>query len=127
MIEYKNNPDNNIVELVIEGKITEADFNQVVAQLKVDLAKHGKLRILEEVRQFEGIDPIALWQDLRFGFAHLNDFTHAALVADAQWMRTVTDVLNRVLSMKVKTFEPSQLDEARHWLTNLSSDRPQPE
>ena len=120
MIEYKNNPENNIVEIVIEGKITEEDFDRVVSQLKADIAKHGKLRVLEEVRHFEGIDPIALWKDIRFGFAHLNDFTHAALVADAKWMRTLTEVFDRVLSVKVKTFEPSQIEEARHWLAELT-------
>jgi SpoIIAA-like len=118
MIEYKNNPNNNIIEIIIEGKITEEDFDQVVAQLKVDIAKHGKLRILEELRHFEGIDPQALWKDIRFGFAHLNDFTHAALVADTKWLRTLAEAFNSVLSVKVKAFEPSQIDEARNWLSN---------
>ncbi len=118
MIAYKNNPNNNIVEIIIEGKITEADFAQVVSQLKADIAKHGKLRVLEEIRHFEGIDPLALWQDLRFGFTHLNDFTDAALVADASWIRTLTDIFDRVLSVKVKTFEPSQIEAARNWLAN---------
>ena len=26
MIEYKSNPNDNVVELLVEGKITEADF-----------------------------------------------------------------------------------------------------
>ena len=119
MIEYKNNPNNNIVEIIIEGKITEEDFDQVDTQLKVDIAKHGKLRILEELRHFEGIDPHALWKDIRFGFAHLNDFTHAALVADTKWLRTLAEAFNSVLSIKVKAFEPSQIDEARNWLSNM--------
>ncbi|MEO0932680.1 MAG: STAS/SEC14 domain-containing protein [Cyanobacteria bacterium J06641_2] len=50
MIEYRNNPENNIVEISVEGKITEADIDQVVAQIKADIEKHGKLRILEEIR-----------------------------------------------------------------------------
>jgi hypothetical protein len=74
------------------------------------------LRILEEIRHFEGIEPLALWQDLCFGFAHLNNFTDAALVADAKWIRTLTDVFDRVLSVKVKIFEPSHIEEARNWL-----------
>ena len=126
MIEYNNNSQNNIVEIIIDGKITEADFDQLASQLQVDIAKHGKLRVLEEIRHFEGIDPIALWNDLRFSFAHLNDFSHAAVVADAQWLRTLTNLFDRVLSVQVKTFEPSQREEARHWLADLSNDRPQP-
>ncbi|MBD2512424.1 STAS/SEC14 domain-containing protein [Nostoc muscorum FACHB-395] len=118
MIEYKNNPNNNIVEIIIEGKISEEDFDQIVSQLKVDIAKHGKLRVLEEIRHFEGIDPLALWKDIRFGLTHLNDFTYAALVADTKWIRTLAEVFNSVLSVKVKTFEPSQIDEARNWLSD---------
>lgn len=48
MIEYRNNPEDNIVEITVEGKVTEADFDQVIAKLKADIKKHGKLRILEE-------------------------------------------------------------------------------
>jgi SpoIIAA-like len=121
MIEYKNNPDNNIVEIVIAGKITEADFDQVISQFKVDIAKHGKLRILEEIRHFEGIDPLALWKDVRFGFAHINDFTHAALVSETKWLRTLTEAFDNVLSAKVKAFEPSQIDEARNWLLDADT------
>jgi SpoIIAA-like len=120
MIEYTRNPDNNIVKIIIEGKITEDDFERVVSQFKVDLEKHHKLRVLEEVRHFEGIDPFAFWKDIRFGFAHLNDFTHAAFVADAKWMRTMTEVFSRIfpVNVKIKVFEPSQIDEAQNWLTN---------
>jgi hypothetical protein len=87
--------------------------------LKVDLEKHGKLRILEKIRSFDGIDPIALWKDVRFGFAHINDFTHAAVVTDAKWMRTFAIAIGSVLSAEVKAFEGSQMQEERTWLVNV--------
>lgn len=118
MIEYKNNSDNNIVEIIVEGKITEADFDQVVSQMKADIEKHGKLRMLEEIRSFEGIDPITLWKDARFGLAHVNDFTHVAVIVEQAWMRTWSQAVDNVLSAKVKAFEPSQIDAAREWLAN---------
>ena len=65
MIEYKNNSSNNIVEISVEGKITEADFDRVSSQMKADINKHGKLRLLETFHSFEGIDPITLWKDRR--------------------------------------------------------------
>lgn len=116
MIEYRNNPHNNIVEISVEGKISEADFESVIARLRGDIEKHGKLRILEEIRSFEGIDPIALWKDIRFGLAHVNDVTHAAVVADAKWVRTFAEAVNSVLSAEVKAFERPHLNEARQWL-----------
>jgi len=119
MIEYRRNPDHNIVEISIEGEISETDFDQVSARLKADIEKHGKLRILEEIRSFEGIDPIALWKDARFGLAHANDFTHAAVVADAKWMRTFAEAVGSILSAQVKGFERTQIEEARNWLTSV--------
>lgn len=119
MIEYRNNPNNNIVEISVAGKITEADFDRVIAQLKTDIEKHGKLRILEEVRSFDGIDPIVLWKDVRFGFAHINDFTHAAVVTDAKWMQTFAEAVGSVLSAQVKAFEASQIEAARMWLADV--------
>lgn len=116
MIEYKNNPDNNIVEICIEGKITEADFDRVISQMKSDIKKHGKLRILEEVRSFDGIDPMALWKDARFGLAHVKDFTHAAVVSEAKWMRTLSEAVGSVFSAEVKAFEGMQIEQARQWL-----------
>jgi hypothetical protein len=116
MIEYKNYPQNNIVEISIEGTIREADFDQVTERLKTDLKQHGKLRILEEIRSFEGIDPIALWKDVRFSLSHVNDFTHAAVVTEAKWMRTFAEAINSVLSAQVKAFERSQIEAARQWL-----------
>ncbi|MBE9045569.1 STAS/SEC14 domain-containing protein [Pleurocapsales cyanobacterium LEGE 10410] len=117
-IEYKNNSDSNIVEIYVDGKITETDLERVISLLKVDLQKHGKLRILENIRSFEGIDPIALWKDLNFGLSHVDDITHAAVVADAKWMRTFAEALDNVLSAKVKAFEAAQIDEAKIWLAS---------
>ncbi|MBE9048791.1 STAS/SEC14 domain-containing protein [Pleurocapsales cyanobacterium LEGE 10410] len=116
MIEYKSYPDNNLVEISVSGKITEADFDRVISQMKADIDKHGKLRLLEIFHSFEGIDPIALWKDAKFGLAHLNDFTHVAVVAEPTWMQTFASAVDNLLSAKVKPFESSQVEQARTWL-----------
>ena len=116
MIDYKSYPDNNLVELVAGGKITEADMTNAVTRLKADIQTHGKLRMLEEIRGFEGIDPTALWKDAQFGLAHVNDFSHVAIVADAAWMRTFAAAAGNLLSARVKAFELGQVEEARAWL-----------
>jgi hypothetical protein len=88
----------------------------LISQAHADFKKHGKLRILEEIRSFEGMDPIVLWKDLKFGLPHLNDITHVAVVADAKWMRTFAEAINSVLSAKVKAFELGQIEQTRTWL-----------
>lgn len=123
MIEYRNNPTSNVVELIVEGQITEADLDQVIARMKLDITKHGKLKLLEEIRSFEGIDPIALWKDAQFGLSHVDDFTHAAVVAEAQWVRTISAAADNILTAQVKAFEPSQMEAARTWLLTAPDPR----
>ena len=118
MIQYKNSPDNNVVEICVDGEITETDFNRTIAQLEADIRKHGKLRILEEIRNFQGGNPLLIWKDARLGVAHIHSFTHAAVVTEARWMRSLSDVVNSVLPAKVKAFECSQVEDARQWLAN---------
>gem|GEM_PF-4994142 len=35
-----------------------------------------------------------------------------------KWIRTITEAFSKVLSAEVKVFEPSQINEARNWLSN---------
>lgn len=116
MIDYQKHDTLNLVELTIFGAITEEDFDRVSAQLTADIEQHGKLRLLEEIRSFEGMDPITLWKDVQFSFQHINDFSHVAVVAEAEWVRTISTAIDNILQAQVKAFEPSQIETARTWL-----------
>lgn len=123
MIDYKRNENSNLVELTISGKITEADFSRVTDLMADDIQRHRKLKLLEEIQSFEGIDPIALWKDVQFGLQHINDFTHVAVVADVEWVRTISTAVDNILSAQVKAFDLSQIEVARTWLETA----PEPE
>ena len=120
MIEYKKAIDNNVAEIVVEGKLTEADFERAIAQMTADIEKHGKLRLLEEIRSFGGMDLMVLWKDAQFGLKHVNDFSHVAVVADAEWMRTIAAAAGNILSAEVKAFDRASIDAARNWLITAS-------
>ena len=118
MVKYKENSENNIVEICVDSKITKTDFEQISTQLKASIQKHGKLRLLEEVHRYHYTESIMLLKDILFGLSPTSDFTHAALVTDAKWIPTYLKAINNVLSTKVKAFESAEIDEARLWLTN---------
>lgn len=117
MIEYSNNPNNNVVEITVEGKITAADFKSLMAKADADFEKYGKLRVLEDIRNFEGIDPMALWtafQQIR----RIYDVTHAAIVVDAKWLRAIAEAISGIYPFEMKVFERSLIEEAKFWLAN---------
>ena len=115
MIEYKNNPDNSVVELAIDGKLAEADFKTLIAKVEADFTKHGKLRVLEDIRSFKGIDPGALWAAFK-QVGRINDISHAAVVIDIKWLHTVAEAISGIYPFEIKVFERSQIEEARAWL-----------
>lgn len=116
MLEYKKDPNSNIAEIIVDGKITDDEMNTVIAQMKADLDKGGKLKLLEDVRNFSGMEPAALFKDARFGFALMKSVSHVAVVSDAQWMRILAETFGRLSPAEIKTFERGQIDAARNWL-----------
>ena len=91
---------------------SDIELDRVTTQLKENIQKHSKLRILEEIRSFDGIDSITLWKDVQFSLFHVNDFTHAAVMADAKWMRTYAEAMDSILSAKVQAFKLAKIDRA---------------
>jgi len=118
MIAYKNNSDNNIVELVTDDDSPETGSADIVAQIEADMAQHGQLRILHEIRSPYGTDPSTFWKDARFALAHDKGFSHIALVTDADWLKKMANSTGSTLSADVRVFPLSQLTEARTWLEN---------
>ena len=74
MIEYREEAGSNVVEIVVDGGVSKAEFEDVAAKLEAAIARHGKVRVLEEVRSLGGIEPAAFWGDLKFSLRHLSDY-----------------------------------------------------
>lgn len=116
MIQYVSVPGSPVVEITVEGKVTDPDLRAAMDRMTEDLAQ-GKTRVLERIEHFTGIDPAALWTDIRLGVPLSQKITKAAIVADAAWIRSLTDIAKVLTKAEVKTFRPDQLEEARTWVS----------
>lgn len=116
MLSYEMKPDSAVAEIVVDGQITDAEMNTVIAAMKADLDKGGKIKLLEDIRSFEGMEPAAFFKDVRFGLAMMKGVSHVAVVSDASWLRMLAETFGRVSPAQMKVFERSRIDEARAWL-----------
>jgi hypothetical protein len=116
MIDYRQDPTSGVIEITVDGKITKQEFEQIAAKLEARIAHHGKVRLLEEIRSFGGMDPAAFWDDVKFSLRHLSDFSRCAVVTDKRWIEWLMKAVAPFVACELQHFPPEQIAAARHWL-----------
>lgn len=86
MLSYKEMDNLAAVEIEISARVSTEEFDKTARKLEAFIARHGRVRVLEVVHDFEGMDAKAFWHDLKFSLRHLNDFSRCAIVSDAKFL-----------------------------------------
>lgn len=116
MIRYSTEPNSPVIELAVEGAITNADLTIHMGRLREDIEQNGKTRLIEIIQHFTGIEPAALWTDLTQAPSLARKLTRVAVVADQAWIRAMTGFAPLFTPAELKAFAPEQIDQARAWI-----------
>ena len=73
MLAYKEYDNAQAVEIVINGRVSTEEFDKVARKLEAFIKSHGKIRVLEVIKDFEGMDAGAFWHDVKFSLRHVQD------------------------------------------------------
>lgn len=92
------------------------ECDKVASKLEAFIARHGKVRVLEVVRDFEGMDAGAFWHDIKFSLRHLHDFSRVAVVSSEEIRNLWSALVAPFLRCEVEHFTPEELEAARDWL-----------
>ncbi len=107
----------NIIEIEVDGKVTDDELHDAMARFEAAIETHGRIRILEIISAFPSMESAgAWWEDARFSLKHLKEFERAAVVADQKWIQLWTRIVRPFVRTEVRTFHSDQVDEARAWL-----------
>ena len=115
MIRYHTAPDSSVIEISVEGKITDHELREAIERMRGDL-ENGKTRVLERIEHFTGIEPKALWTDMTLGVSVARKVTRAAVVADAGWIHASMHLARFFTKAEIKAFHVNELDQARAWI-----------
>ena len=85
MYQLMSESSGNVMGIKVSEKLTEKDYETLVPLLEEAISKHGKIRLLWDMDDFEGWNLEALWQDLKFDTKHKDSIERLALVGDKQW------------------------------------------
>jgi hypothetical protein len=115
MLQVRQSGETNVLEIELDGAMTREDFDRVTARAEEMIERFGTIRIVEIIRDIGKMEPSAIWADFKWGPKHLKNFSHAAVVADQQWVEWMAVALRRFIPVKVRCFHLDELEEARQW------------
>lgn len=126
-VTLKHLPDEKYLEVLLTGKITEQDYELFVPELERLIGEHGQLRMLVELRNFEGWTFSGLWEDLKFDIKHFNDIERLAIVGEKRWHEGMALFCKPFTTASIRYFESFEIGDAREWLTQERPGQEQPE
>lgn len=116
MLSYTEHDNSQAVEIVLKGRVSTEEFDSVAKKLEAFIARHSRVRVLEIIKDFEGMDASAFWHDIKFSLRHLKDFSRVAIVANPDTHHLWSNLVAPFMQCDVEHFAPGEEEAARDWL-----------
>lgn len=120
LLNISGEPEPRVIRAAVAGQLEEHDYRLLTSQVEQLLEKHASLRILVQLRQFEGWSPGAVWEDVKLGYRHFSDFERLAVVGDKYWEEWMVRLARPFTLAETRYFEPPDIDQALEWITEPS-------
>jgi hypothetical protein len=106
-----------VVGVEAGGKLTAEDYTKVLAPALAAATKDGgQIRIvLFFTGEFDGLEPGAVWQDVKTGLRDWTAWERIALVTDHAWMRDGLRMFAWAVPGEVRAFRAGEREEAIAW------------
>jgi hypothetical protein len=118
-IKLEETPAGKIVTLIFKGQISREDYELFVPRLEGLMGRNEKIRLLVELRDFEGWTLGAAWEETKFAVKHFNDIERLAIVGDRQWERGMAQFVKPFTTASVKYFDKDEMDAAKRWVREV--------
>jgi SpoIIAA-like len=103
------------------GKLSRADYRDVLEPTLNAAVESGELRLLFVLSDFDGLEHGAWIEDVKTGLevlvGHHSAWKRFALVTDADWVAKATRMFAWLIPGEVRIFDLDHLEEARAWVT----------
>ena len=115
-VDFAASTDTNVVFLRVSGKLTKADYESFVPELEKWIERHGTIRLLFDMDDFQGWSLSAAWEDLKLGIRHFGDIERIAMIGDKAWEHGVATLCKPFTKATVRYFDRSESGQARTWI-----------
>ena len=116
MFKILNLTQNNLIAFQVKGKVTKEDYDRLTPLLEKTSREHDTKKLYVEIENIQGIEPSALWEDLKAYFQHYKDYDRIAIVSDGKVIEILTKAAKPFVSGEVRFFRDPDLLRARQWV-----------
>jgi hypothetical protein len=118
MIEVLTGFPDDVAAFVCHGQVTKTDYESVlIPDVDHRLGRHDKVRIYyETAADFVGVDPGAMWEDMKVGFEHWSRWERLAVVTDLEWIKQTMRIFGFLMPGELRAFPTDEAAAARDWL-----------
>jgi hypothetical protein len=103
------------------GKLTKADYRDVLEPALHRALGSGELRLLFVLTDFEGLEPGAWIDDVKTGldafFRHHSAWKRFALVTDVDWVAKSTRMFAWMIPGETSIFDLDHIEDAKTWVS----------
>jgi hypothetical protein len=114
MIEILEGLPDNVVGLVVKGRVTQRDCAETLLPA-IEKARdwHHRLRLYYEIRSRY---PGAAWDEISFGSADAPAWERVAVVSDVAWIRHTVQAVRLLIPSEIRVFSTTQIPEGLAWI-----------
>ncbi|WP_043319555.1 STAS/SEC14 domain-containing protein [Microbulbifer sp. HZ11] len=96
-----------LLTLHARGKLEHEDYETLVPMLESAIAgmEHPKIDVLMDMRELEGWEIRAAWDDLKLGVKHGRQFNKVAMVGNRAWQETAAKIGTWFIGGEARYFE----------------------
>ena len=118
MIELLTDFPEHVLAFACRGHVTRQEYEEVlIPAVERALQKHDKIRLYYEIgADFEGIDPGAVWEDVKVGVGHLTRWERIAVVTDVAWIGHTIKAFSFLMPGEMRLFPAAEVAKARAWI-----------
>jgi SpoIIAA-like len=113
---YTTSVSGRVLRVDVSGKLTRADYHELIPSWEAAIARQGVLRMLFVMKDFEGWEPGAAWEDLRFDVKHAHHMDRVAMVGEKKWQEWLGRLGALFVKADVKYFDLAELPAAERWI-----------
>lgn len=106
----------NLIAFKVKGKIEKSDYDVLQALLEKTEREFETRKLYVEIESIEGIEPAALWEDVKAYFRHFKDLDKIAFVSPDKYLGSLAKISQPFVAGEVKVFSKENIVEARKWI-----------